>query len=97
MLEASGYQNAVSAGKDIPQMGIEELLTLNPPVIAFIGDSTTLPDMESQKEDLQALTSLQAVETNKICLLSIDNPFGTGPSVVQTVPVLKEQLSKCLQ
>ena len=97
MLEASGYQNAVSAGKDIPQMGIEELLALDPSVIALIGDSNAATTMLSQKEDLSALTSLQAVQNNNICLLSIDNPFGTGPSIVNTVPLLKKQLVTCLQ
>ena len=29
VLEASGYQNAIPKGKDIPQMGLEELLGLN--------------------------------------------------------------------
>lgn len=97
MLEASGYQNAVTTSKDIPQMGIEELLNLNPPVIALLGDSEASSQMALQKKDLMALTSLQAVEKDHICLLSINNPFGTGPSIVKTVPHLKEQLSTCLQ
>ena len=97
MLEASGYQNAISTSKDIPQMSIEELLNLNPPVIALLGNSEAASQMATQKEDLMALTSLQAVENNRICLLSINNPFGTGPSIVQTVPHLKEQLSTCLR
>ena len=98
ILEASGYQNAVSAEKSIPQMGVEELLALNPPVIAILSDSSTAAtDLETQMEELKALSSLQAVNNNKICTVSVANAFGTGPSIVQTVPLFKEQLSKCLQ
>ena len=98
VLEASGYRNAISKGKNIPQMGIEELLNLDPAVIAIIGDSKTpLTDFETKRAELKELTSLQAVQSNKICILSIENAFGTGPSVVSQVQIIQEQLNKCLQ
>ena len=98
MLEASGYKNAVSTEKSIPQMGIEELLSLDPPIITILGDSSTpCLTCPSQRDELKTLTSLQAVEQNKICIVTLDNAFGTGPSIVQTVPRLQSQLTGCLQ
>ena len=46
-------------------------------------DSPT--DFETKRAELKELTSLQAVQSNKICILSIENAFGTGPSVVSQV------------
>ena len=98
VLEASGYRNAIPKGKNIPQMGIEELLSLDPAVVAIIGDSNTpLSEFDTKTEELKELTSLQAVQSNKICTLSIENAYGTGPSVVKQVQVIQEQLNQCLQ
>jgi len=98
MLEASGFSNAIPLGKNIPQMGIEELLTLDPPTIAIVGD-TNIPisELELLRTDIQALSSLQAVVSEHVCLLHLPNAFGTGPSILTTIPLMKEQLTTCLQ
>lgn len=98
ILEASGYSNAVSKGKKIPQMSIEELLLLNPPIIAIIADTTNNgTELDAKINQFKELSSLQAVEQNHLCLLKIENAFGTGPSIVDMVPKFKNQLATCLK
>lgn len=98
MLEASGYANSVPKGQNIPQMSVERLLQLNPSVIAVFGDKTTpTTEMNAKGEALRALESLTAVEQGHICLLSLHNAFGTGPSIVDNVQQMQQQLDNCLQ
>jgi len=98
ILEASGYSNAVAKGAQIPQMSIEELLIVNPPIIAIIADtSSSQTDLNTKINQLKELTSLQAVQQKHICLLKIDNAFGTGPSIIDMVPKFKSQLTTCLK
>lgn len=98
ILEASGYSNAVASGTQIPQMGIEELLILNPPVIAILADSSTnQTELDTKINHFKELHSLQAVEQNHLCILTMDNAFGTGPSIVDMVPKFKNQLATCLK
>ena len=97
MLEASGYQNAVSAEKSIPQMGIEELLALDPPVIAILGDSSTsVSELESRRDEVKTLTSLSCSPKQSLCR-DLRQCIWDRPSIVQTVPHIKDQLSGCLQ
>lgn len=98
ILEASGYSNAVAKGKEIPQMSIEELLILNPPIIAIIADTTSNgAELDMKLNQFKELTSLKAVEQNRLCILRIENAFGTGPSIVDMVPKFKTQLATCLK
>jgi len=98
MLEASGYANSVPKGQNIPQMSVESLLQLNPSVIAIFGDKTTpTTEMKTKGEALRTLESLTAVKQGHICLLSLNNAFGTGPSIVDNVQQMQQQLDTCLQ
>ena len=47
-------------------MGLEELLGLNPPAIAIMGDSSTpISELKAQQDELMALTSLSATQANR--------------------------------
>ncbi len=98
MLTASGYRNAVQNGHTIPQMGIEELLTLNPPVIALFGNAKEpSKDLEHKQSQLNKITDLQAVQDGRVCVVTLPNAFGTGPSILETIPLLEQQLNTCLK
>ena len=98
MLKASGYHNAIDAGHNVPQMGIEELLALNPPVIALFGDAKEpLKDLEQKKVQIQNIADLKAVQDGHVCVVTLPNAFGTGPSILETIPLLEKQLKTCLQ
>jgi iron complex transport system substrate-binding protein len=98
ILEASGFSNAVPTGSSIPQMSIENLLEINPPIIALFGDNKdNLTDLQSKQSQLMELTSLKAVTNKHVCILQVSNAFGTGPSILNTTAQIRTQMTECLR
>ena len=98
VLEASGFANAVPTGSSIPQMSIELLLEINPPIIALFGDTKdNLVDLQSKKAQLMKFTSLKAVTDEHVCILQVSNAFGTGPSILNTTSQIQTQMTECLR
>ena len=98
ILEASGFSNAVPIGSNIPQMSIEHLLEINPPIIALFGDTKdNLEDLQNKKSQLMKFTSLEAVKDEHVCILQVSNAFGTGPSILNTTSTIQNQMTECLR
>lgn len=98
MLEASGFSNAVPLGSNIPQMSIEHLLEIDPPIIALFGDTKdNLVDLQNKKTQLMQFTALKAVTDEHVCILQVSNAFGTGPGILNTTSQIQTQMTECLR
>ncbi|NLE87422.1 MAG: ABC transporter substrate-binding protein [Myxococcales bacterium] len=97
LLHAAGGRNAVA--KDVsgqPRMSVEELLRVDPELIVFVVDSEQVSEAEAQRRlrSVRALEPLRAVREGKIGLLRAPNPLSVGPSVLELVEPLRQELER---
>ncbi len=98
-LLAAGGRNAVSGMEGgVPKISLEKVIEMNPEVVLILSTQNSLTDGEREAllADWRQLTTLQAVRTGKLGVVTGDRLFVTGPRILDVVDRIREELSSLL-